>query len=113
MNTTSRRIAREKKTIAAMITIYCLGKHGGEKLCPQCNELLGYCNKRLDLCPFKEEKPTCLNCSIHCYNAQMRERIRPVMHYAGPYLLLRNPVLAIQHLADGRRKPILNPMHAK
>lgn len=105
-------MAREKKTIEAMVTIYCSEKHGGGKLCLECNELLSYCNKRLDLCPFSE-KPTCRNCSIRCYNPQMRERIRSVMHYSGPHLLFRHPVLAIQHLADGRRKPILKPLHAK
>ena len=106
-------MTREKKTIEAMVTIYCHGKHGGEKLCTECNELLSYCYKRLDLCPFKEEKPTCLNCNIHCYTPHMRERIRPIMHYSGPHLLLRHPVLAIQHLADGRRKTTLKPLHAK
>lgn len=113
LNNAFGRMAREKKTIEAMISIYCNGKHGGVKLCPECKELLSYCNKRLDLCPFKEEKPTCLNCSIHCYNPQMRERIRPVMHYSGPHLLLHHPLLAFQHLADGRRKSVPKPSYTK
>ena len=100
-------MAREKRTIEAMVTIYCRGKHGGKKLCTECSELLSYCNGRLDLCPFKDEKPTCFNCTIHCYSPQMRERIRPVMHYSGPHLLLRHPILAVQHVADGKRKPTL------
>jgi hypothetical protein len=106
-------MARERKTIEAMVTIYCHGKHSREKLCPECSELLSYCNRRLDLCPFKEEKPTCLNCAIHCYSPQMKAKIKPVMHYSGPYLLLRHPVLAIQHLADGKRRPTLKPSRVR
>jgi hypothetical protein len=34
----------------------------------------------------------------------MREGIRGVMKYAGPRMLLRHPVMAVQHLLDARRK---------
>jgi hypothetical protein len=34
----------------------------------------------------------------------MRERIREVMRYAGPRMILRHPILAIWHLLDGRRQ---------
>jgi hypothetical protein len=113
MNSSSGRIGRERRTIEAMVTIYCHGKHGGKELCPECGELLSYCDRRLELCPFKEEKPICFNCSVHCYNTQMRERIKPVMYYSGPRLLLRHPVLAIQHLADERRRPTLKPARVR
>jgi hypothetical protein len=110
MNSSSGRIARERRTIEAMVRIYCHGEHGNKELCPECDELLSYCDRRLELCPFKEEKPTCLDCSVHCYSSQMRDRIRPVMYYSGPRLLFRHPVLAIQHLADQRRKSTLKPV---
>jgi predicted amidophosphoribosyltransferase len=113
MNSSSGRIGRERRTIAAMVTIYCRGKHGGKELCPECVELLSYCDRRLDLCPFKEEKPACLNCRVHCYSPQMRERIVPVMYYSGPRLLFRHPVLAIQHLADQRRRSTLKPVDVR
>jgi hypothetical protein len=35
----------------------------------------------------------------------MREKIRDVMRYAGPRMLLTHPVMAIAHLLDGLRKP--------
>ncbi|NIP33651.1 MAG: hypothetical protein GWN18_01835, partial [Thermoplasmata archaeon] len=35
----------------------------------------------------------------------MRERVREVMRYSGPRMLLRHPYLAIAHLRDGRRRP--------
>jgi hypothetical protein len=34
----------------------------------------------------------------------MREQIRQVMRYAGPRMLLHNPILTIRHLLDGRIK---------
>ena len=33
----------------------------------------------------------------------MRERVRQVMRYAGPRMLLRHPILALLHLRDERR----------
>jgi len=98
-----RRIAREWKTVQAMIRIYCRNLHGGKKaLCAACEELRLYAEKRLERCPFAEEKPTCVMCPVHCYEATMRERVRQVMRYAGPRMLLRHPVLALLHLRDER-----------
>jgi hypothetical protein len=33
----------------------------------------------------------------------MRARVKAVMRYAGPRMLLRHPVLGIAHVIDGRR----------
>jgi len=99
------RILREKKTLEVMIGIYCMGSHGnGKSLCNDCQELLDYANRRVDNCPLIANKPTCLNCKIHCYETPKREKIRAVMRYAGPRMLSRHPALAIAHLVDGRRK---------
>ncbi len=103
MTSAQRRIAREWKTVQAMIRIYCRNLHGGEQaLCAGCEELRLYAEKRLERCPFAEEKPTCVMCPVHCYEATMRERVRQVMRYAGPRMLLRHPVLALLHLRDER-----------
>jgi len=97
------RMAREKKTVTAMIRVYCRGRHGSTgELCPACGELHSYAMCRLDRCPFGEEKPACAKCPIHCYRPEMRERIREVMRYAGPRMMLRHPVLALRHRLDGR-----------
>lgn len=100
------RMAREDQTISAMIEIYCREKHGSrDSLCPQCSDLLAYARFRLEKCPFQEEKPTCANCPIHCYQPARKEQIRVVMRYAGPRMLLHHPILAIRHLwIDGQRK---------
>ncbi len=94
---------REYKTIEAMIGLSCRERHGTNEgeLCPACQELLAYAKARLDKCLYRENKPTCAKCPIHCYKPAMRERIREVMRYAGPCMLRRHPVLAIRHLLDG------------
>ena len=100
----SRRVARERQTVTAMIRIYCRGQHGAAgQLCAACAELHAYAMARLDRCPFGAEKPTCANCTVHCYKTDRREEIRAVMRYAGPRMLWRHPLLAVLHLLDGRR----------
>jgi len=100
------RIAREKRTMQAMLQIYCRAHHERHTgLCEECARLLDYAQRRLDTCPFAEDKPACNHCEVHCYSAVMRERVKQVMRYAGPRMLLRHPVLAIRHLLDARREP--------
>jgi hypothetical protein len=106
MNIEHPRMRREKKTVEAMVRIYCKNHHEGQdELCPECNELLEYAKMRLDRCPFQEKKTTCGKCLIHCYQPQMREKVKKVMRHAGPRMLLRHPVLAIHHAIDGFKKP--------
>jgi hypothetical protein len=117
-----RRLEREEKTIAAMIALYCRDHHAGttsavgdadasaaesgDGLCPVCSELLDYARLRLQKCRYGAGKPTCANCETHCYRPVMRERVRIVMRYSGPRMLMRHPVLAVAHLVDGRKTPI-------
>jgi hypothetical protein len=110
MPKTHPRIAREFKTAEAMIRLYCRDHHEGKDgMCPACTDLLSYAGKRLEACPYGKDKPTCAQCPIHCYRAEMREQIREVMRYAGPRMLWRHPVLAAFHLADGRLKAPARP----
>ena len=97
------RLTEERKTIRCMIEIYCRGEHHGRgSLCPECGGLLDYAMARLDVCPFGEEKPTCRNCMVHCYDAEHRERVRAVMRYAGPRMIYTHPLLALSHMMNGR-----------
>lgn len=105
-----KRIAREKKTVAAMIGVFCRSRHGTPSgLCAECDELHRYAMARLDRCPFGEDKPTCAPCPIHCYKPHLRERIREVMKFAGPRMLWRHPLLAIRHVLDGRAAALAEP----
>lgn len=91
---------REKKTVKAMVKIYCRGRHATSRgrLCRDCEELLQYSLRQIDKCPFGAEKGACSQCRVHCYKPAMRERIREVMRYAGPRMITRHPILAANHL---------------
>ena len=105
-NKNETRLARERKTVEAMIRISCRGQHGTRgELCAECAELLEYAHDRLDKCRFGADKPTCANCPVHCYKPAMRERIRGAMRYAGPRMSYRHPILTLFHFWDGQRKP--------
>jgi len=102
MNRDVPRVARERKTLRFMIEIYCKGiHHQGVPLCRDCEELHDYAMARLDECPFQEEKPTCKDCAVHCYQEDYSDRIKSVMRFSGPRMIYRHPVLAVRHLIDG------------
>jgi hypothetical protein len=96
------RRAREVKTIDIMIAMYCRAHHG-TPLCDECTELSEYARRRTERCVFGDAKPTCANCLVHCYSHQMRERIRMVMRWSGPRMLVSHPILGIAHKLDGLR----------
>ena len=99
------KMARETKTIEAMINIYCRENHESSPgLCLECSSLLDYAIERRNRCPFKENKPTCAKCIVHCYTLEMRGKITDMMRYAGPLMLQRHPILAMFHLVKGLRK---------
>lgn len=93
------RIEKEKKTVDLMISIYCMRKHKyKDGLCKECEELLGYAKKRLDFCKFGDEKKFCSKCPIHCYKKDMRVKIKDVMRFSGPRLIVYNPIDVIKHM---------------
>ncbi|MBP7264991.1 MAG: nitrous oxide-stimulated promoter family protein [Spirochaetia bacterium] len=108
----SGRIGREKATVDFMIRLACTGrKHpasAADGLCPECRELRLYALARLDACRYGDAKPSCRSCRTHCYRADMRERIRAVMRWAGPRMPLAAPLHWLRHtfgkrsLAGGR-----------
>ena len=97
-------LACEKETVLAMVRIYCSGHHhqGGKDVCDDCQGLVDYAFDRLESCKFGGEKPVCSKCSVHCYKPEMREKVRRVMRYAGPRMLVRHPVMAIGHILRSR-----------
>jgi hypothetical protein len=99
------KLEREKKTLLAMLNIYCRNNHksGSKKLCPDCQQLHEYAEERLQKCPFGPSKGPCSQCEIHCYKPDMRKRIRDVMRYSGPRMLGKHPVLALSHLIKEKK----------
>ena len=104
------RMARERKTVAAMISLYCNAEHRVKGLCPDCTGLRDYALERLEKCPFQEGKTVCSRCPVHCYKSSMRDGIRAAMRYAGPRMIYRHPLMALFHLIDRRRQELLKPV---
>ncbi len=95
----------EWKTVIFMIQIYCRKKHKNrlamknpENLCDECKELADYVHERILKCPFMETKTFCSACRVHCYKSDMRQRIRDVMRFSGPRMMLYHPILAVRHV---------------
>lgn len=97
------RIEREQKTVAQMIRIYCRHREGNRELCADCMTLLDYARKRLEKCPFGENKGSCRKCAVHCFRPDMKERIRLVMRYSGPRMIFYHPLATIQHIVTELR----------
>ena len=76
----------------------CQVGHGGQGLCGECRELLEYSLARLDHCKFGNAKTKCHKCPVHCYRPDMREKIRTVMRFSGPRMLLYHPLEALRYL---------------
>ena len=93
-----KRIEREKQTVSLMIRLYCRKKEGNRVLCEECRELEGYAHKRLTACRYGEQKTSCKKCPTHCYRKDMRDKIRAVMRFSGPRMILYHPIEAIRHM---------------
>ena len=110
------RIDWEKRTVRHMIELWCRKNHGGKAccemgsrgsglvsqggqgLCGECRELLEYSLARLEHCKFGNAKTKCHKCPVHCYRPDMREKIRTVMRFSGPRMLLYHPLEALRYL---------------
>lgn len=100
----SEQMQAEIELATRMVRLYCR-EHHGEALCGECATLLDYMAARLAHCPYGDDKPTCRKCPIHCYRPAERDRMRAVMRFAGPRLLLRGDLGALKHLLHDR-KPV-------
>lgn len=94
------RIEREKDVVDKMIRLYCIKKLGMQELNEEYKLLMEYSHRRLDGCKFGEKKPACKRCPIHCYKPDMREKIREIMRWAGPRMIIYDPIAAIRHILN-------------
>lgn len=89
---------KEMKMMEIIFDIYEKG-HPEEK--ELLSDLRAYARERITRCPKMATKTYCSNCEIHCYKPAFRQKIKEIMRYAGPRLLLRRPVGAIDHMIKG------------
>lgn len=103
-NNTGPNIQQEKHTVSLMIALYCRHKHNmTNQLCDFCQDLQSYALTRLTLCRYGENKSTCEKCPTHCYAKEYKQRIRIVMAFSGPRMLIYHPIQAIRHLFKNLR----------
>ena len=89
---------QEKDMLSKMISLYCRKKHRPvrEVLCNDCSEIMGYSHERCDSCPHIAAKTSCKRCKTPCYRPDMREKIRTIMSWAGPRIILHHPIAVIR-----------------
>ena len=109
MKDIEKKRRKEQYVVGEMIRLYCRKKHKESdrkkgQLCPECQELFDYARLRSEKCPFMEKKTFCSNCKVHCYKPEMREKIRQVMRFSGPRMLLYHPILAVWHVVCSVRE---------
>ena len=98
MKSATDKREQEKRIVGQMIHLFCRKRLHQAHLCPDCQAVLAYAADRCDHCPFMESKTFCSNCKVHCYRPEMREKIRAIMRFSGPRMLLYHPVLAVSHM---------------
>ncbi len=101
----SQKREREKEVVSLMIKLYCKKQHHTKGvLCNECKQLDEYARLRSEKCPFMVTKTFCSNCKVHCYKPDMREKIRDVMRFSGPRMILYHPVMAIRHVIESKKE---------
>lgn len=104
MDNIQKKREKEQRVVEEMIQLYCRKNHKTKEMCSDCQELANYAKMRSEKCPFMEHKTFCANCKVHCYKPDMREKIRTVMRYSGPRMILYHPILAMWHVITSKQE---------
>lgn len=92
-------IRGEMKLMNRMVALYYKNKANDFTISEK--RMQSYAINRLASCRFGEEKTTCRKCPVHCYQEKYRLQMKKIMRYSGPKMLIRHPVLCMQHAARG------------
>ena len=100
--TSDKRAKQDRATLSAMGGIYCKAHHASvpkneDGLCQDCQEVVNYALLRAGVCP-TGHKGNCQDCKTPCYAPDMRSKIKELMAYAAPRMLVRHPVLSLDYL---------------
>lgn len=96
--TTMNKIEQDIQTIRLMVKIYCKHYLHTNENPEQYRQLIDYAEQRLTHCRYGEAKPSCKHCTTHCYKPDMRKRVREVMRWTGPRMILYSPKAALRHI---------------
>lgn len=84
---------KEIEIVTLMIRLYC--RHHQDI---DMKELINYASLRIQKCPRIKNKTFCSHCPIHCYEKTMLKKIKKVMRYSGPRMILYHPIYSIKHV---------------
>ena len=95
----AKKRSDEKMLVSEMIALYCRKQHHTLRgsLCPECQQLHDYALARSEHCPFMETKTFCSACKVHCYQPEMREKIRSIMRCAEHRMMPVHPDHSIKN----------------
>jgi hypothetical protein len=114
----TRRERRDLRVLGRFTDLYCRHHHGGEtrkpfaledldprvifgrrlpRLCPACSVMLSHGIVKRLRCPM-DPKPMCKECACPCYGAAHRARVREVMRFSGPRMILRGRLDYLWHM---------------
>lgn len=101
------QVDKDRKTLEAIGFIYCDAHHDGPKddasLCPSCREAVETTLERTQRCPNNHDG-NCQDCDIKCQRGAAQERIKEIMRYSAPRMLLRHPFMTFAYLRKKLRK---------
>lgn len=97
------KIYKESEVVNLMIDLYYKNKVNKDKV-EEKEDLKKYCEFRLSKCPFKDNKPFCSNCKIHCYDNIHQDLIKKVMRYSGPRMMIYHPIVGIKHINETMKR---------
>lgn len=91
-------LEKEKEVFKLMVEIYCKGHKHENSICLDCQLIVDYGIRRIDNCPFGEEKTFCSQCKIHCFQDEKRKKVKEIMRYSGPRMIFYHPIMALKHI---------------
>src|SRR6056297_90918 len=93
----TNRLEMEKKVLRKMVHIYCRGNHSKNSPCSECMEVINYGLNKIDSCIYGINKPFCSKCTIHCYEENMKKKVKDIMRYSGPRIIFYHPIISLKH----------------
>lgn len=97
-----KRIDRDRRTLEAIGQIYCSGNHASAAkdsggMCSSCRDAIEGTLARTASCPNGHDS-NCQDCPIKCQRGDARARIRTIMAYAAPRMMLKHPIMTCEYL---------------
>ncbi len=93
---------KDRRTLQAIGRIYCQGNHAERGkdvagMCSECGAAIEQTLARAEACPHGHEG-NCQDCATPCQRGEAQERIKAIMRYAAPRMLVRHPLMTLEYL---------------